>query len=431
MATKDSIKTNSQKSTQKTVPKTIEVKQETKTVSKPETKQEVKPDYSKLSLEMHEKFKGKISVISKVPVKNRYDLSIAYTPGVAEPCLQIAKNKNEVYKYTSKGNLIAVVTDGTAVLGLGDIGPEASLPVMEGKAILFKEFGGVDAFPIAIASKDVEDIVKTVKLISPGLGGINLEDISAPRCFEIEERLKKELDIPIFHDDQHGTAIVVLAALINALKIVKKDISKIKIVISGAGAAGIAVTKLLNSYGAKNIILVDTNGAIFDGRIEHMNTIKIQMAKLTNSKKEKGLLKDVIKNADVFIGVSAPNILSVEAASTMNSKSIIFAMANPISEIMPDEAKKAGAFIIATGRSDYPNQINNVLAFPGVFRGTLDVRASTINEEMKFAAAIALSSMIKNPTVDKIIPSAFDVDVAKNVALAVRNAACKTKVNRI
>ena len=415
MTTKNSIKNNAQQVNPKTK----------------ETNPEIKPDYSKLSLEMHEKFKGKISIASKVSLKDRYDLSIAYTPGVAEPCRYIAKNKDDVYKYTSKGNLIAVVTDGTAVLGLGDIGPEASLPVMEGKAILFKQFGDVDAIPIAISSKDVDDIVRTVKLISPGLGGINLEDISAPRCFEVEERLKKELDIPVFHDDQHGTAIVVLAALINSLKIVKKDIAKIKIVISGSGAAGIAITKLLNSYGAKNIILVDTNGAIYDGRTEHMNPVKIQMAKVTNPKKEKGQLKDVIKNADIFIGVSAPNILSVEAAKTMNSKSIIFAMANPVSEIMPEDAKLAGAYIIATGRSDYPNQINNVLAFPGVFRGALDVRAKTINEEMKFAAANALANMITNPTVDKIIPSPFDADVAKNVAFAVREAAIKTKVNRI
>ena len=420
MKTQNSKKNNMQSDTQL-------VMQETK----PVVKSEIKPDYSKLSLEMHEKFKGKISVMSKVPVKNGYDLSIAYTPGVAEPCRQIAKNKNDVYKYTSKGNIIAVVTDGTAVLGLGDIGPEASLPVMEGKAILFKQFGDVDAIPIAIASKDVEDIVKTVKLISPGLGGINLEDISAPRCFEVEEKLKKELDIPVFHDDQHGTAIVVLAALINSLKIVNKDIAKIKIVISGSGAAGIAITKLLGSYGAQNIILSDTKGAIYDGRLENMNPAKIAIAKITNPKKEKGELKDVIKKADVFIGVSGPKILNIESASTMNSKSIIFAMANPISEIMPEDAKKAGAYIIATGRSDYPNQINNVLAFPGVFRGTLDCRASTINEEMKFAAAYALASMIKNPTVDKIIPSPFDADVAKNVAKAVREAAIKTNVNRI
>jgi len=391
----------------------------------------VKYDYAKLSLEMHEKSVGKISIISKVPIKNSYDLSIAYTPGVAAPCLQIAKNKDDVYKYTSKGNIIAVVTDGTAVLGLGDIGPEASLPVMEGKAILFKQFGNVDAIPIAIASKDVDEIVRTVKLISPGLGGINLEDISAPRCFEIEERLKKELDIPVFHDDQHGTAVVVLAALINALKIVKKDISKIKIVISGSGAAGIAITKLLKNYGANNIILLDTKGAIYNGRIEHMNPAKIAIAKVTNPKKEKGELKDVIKNADLFIGVSGPNTLNIEAAKTMNNKSIIFAMANPTPEISPDDAKKAGAYIIATGRSDYPNQINNVLAFPGLFRGTLDVRAKTINEEMKFAAAIALANMIKNPTTDKIIPSPFDIDVAEGVAKAVREAAIKTKVNKI
>jgi len=388
-------------------------------------------DYAKLSLEMHAKNHGKISVISKVPVKNRYDLSIAYTPGVAEPCMHIAKNKCDVYKYTSKGNLIAVITDGTAVLGLGDIGPLASLPVMEGKAILFKEFAGIDAIPIAIDSKDVEEIVRTVELISPALGGINLEDISAPRCFEIEERLKKVLDIPIFHDDQHGTAIVVLAGLINSLKLVNKKFSDIKIVISGVGAAGIAVARLLLRYGAKNIILVDTKGALYDGRVEHMNDAKIVMAKISNPKKEKGSLADVIKKADVFIGVSAPGVLTSYMIESMNDKPIVFAMANPVPEIMPDIALKSGTFILATGRSDFPNQINNVLAFPGLMKGALSVRASTVNDEMKIAAAEALAGMVENPVQDKIIPGPFDKDVAKNVTEAVMAAAIKTKVNRI
>jgi malate dehydrogenase (oxaloacetate-decarboxylating) len=388
-------------------------------------------DYNALSLKLHEKNKGKISIKSKVPLKNRLDLSIAYTPGVAEPCRQIYANKEDVYKYTSKGNIVAVITDGTAVLGLGDIGPEASLPVMEGKAVLFKEFADIDAIPIAIASKSVEEIIKTIKLISPMLGGINLEDISAPRCFEIEQRLKKELDIPVMHDDQHGTAIVVLAGIINALKISKKKLSDIKIVISGVGAAGIAIAKLLLNYGAKNIIMVDSLGAIFYGRTENMNLVKQEIAKITNPNKECCDLDHVMKNADVFIGVSAPNLLKKEHVKSMNSKSIIFAMANPIPEIMPDLAHSAGAFIVATGRSDFPNQVNNVLAFPGVFRGALDVRAREINTEMKIAAAEALAGMVKKPTVDKIIPSPFDKGVALIVADAVKKAAKKTRVNRI
>ncbi|MGV8150116.1 MAG: NAD(P)-dependent malic enzyme [Candidatus Woesearchaeota archaeon] len=390
-----------------------------------------KLDYNALSLKLHEKNKGKISIKSKVAIKNRTDLSMAYTPGVAEPCRMIAKNKDDVYKYTSKGNIVAVITDGTAVLGLGDIGPEASLPVMEGKAILFKEFSGIDAIPIALSTKDVDEIVRTVKLISPMLGGINLEDISAPRCFEIEERLKKELDIPVMHDDQHGTAIVVLAGMINALKLAKKSLSSVKIIVSGAGAAGDAITRLLSFYGAKNIILVDRAGAIYDGRKENMNPEKDSISKITNPHKEKGQLQDVIKNADVFIGVSAPNILTPEIVKSMNNKPIIFAMANPIPEIMPDIAQTAGAFIIATGRSDFPNQINNVLAFPGVFRGALDVRAREINTEMKVAAAIALAAMVKKPSTEKIIPSPFDKGVAKTVAKAVMDAAKKTRVNRI
>lgn len=391
----------------------------------------IKHDYSKLSLELHKKNNGKLAIVSKVPVKNKYDLSLAYTPGVAEPCRQIAKNINDVYNYTSKGNLIAVITDGTAVLGLGDIGPHASLPVMEGKAVLFKTFADIDAVALAINTKDVNTFVETVKLISPAFGGINLEDISAPRCFEIEERLKKELNIPVFHDDQHGTAIVILAGLINSLKLVKKNLSDIKIVVSGAGAAAIATTKLLISYGAKNVILVDTIGAIYAGRLEHMNAMKIEMSKITNPKLEKGLLKDVIKNSDVFIGVSAPNILTSSDVSTMNSKSIVFAMSNPNPEIDPIDAVKGGAYIVATGRSDYPNQINNVLSFPGLMKGSLIVRAKEVNTEMKIAAAEALALMIKKPTLDKIIPSPFDKNVAKIVTNAVKNAAIRTKVNQI
>lgn len=388
-------------------------------------------DYNTLSLELHKKNKGKISIKSKVPLKNKSDLSIAYTPGVAEPCRRIAANKEDVYKYTSKGNIVAVITDGTAVLGLGDIGPDASLPVMEGKAVLFKEFADIDAIPIAINSKNVDEIVQTIKLISPMLGGINLEDISAPRCFEIEERLKKELDIPVMHDDQHGTAIVVLAGMINALKLSKKKLSEIKIIISGVGAAGVAIAKLLIRYGAKNVIMADSLGAIYDGRTENMNPMKLAIAKITNPNKECCDLNNVMKNADVFIGVSAPNLLKKEHVESMNPKSIIFAMANPIPEIMPDTAHAAGAFIVATGRSDFPNQINNVLAFPGVFRGALDVRARKINEEMKIAAAEALARMVKKPTIEKIIPSPFDKGVVQVVAEAVKKAAKKTKVNRI
>ena len=391
----------------------------------------VKHDYSKLSLELHKKNKGKLAIISKVPVKNKYDLSLAYTPGVAEPCKQIAKNINDVYTYTSKGNLIAVITDGTAVLGLGDIGPEASLPVMEGKAVLFKTFANIDAIALPINTKDVNTFVETVKLMSSAFGGINLEDISAPRCFEIEERLKKELNIPVFHDDQHGTAIVILAGLINSLKLVKKKLENVKIVVSGAGAAAIATTKLLVDYGAKNVILVDTVGAIYNGRIEHMNPIKIEISKISNLKMEKGLLKDVIKNSDVFIGVSVSNILTSVDVHNMNSKSIVFAMANPTPEIMPEEAIKGGAYIVATGRSDYPNQINNVLSFPGLMKGSLLVRAREVNTEMKIAAAEALASMIKKPVVNKIIPSPFDKDVAKIVANAVKLAAIRSKVNQI
>jgi malate dehydrogenase (oxaloacetate-decarboxylating) len=388
-------------------------------------------DYKKLSLQMHEKKKGKLEIRSKVPLKNRHDLSVAYTPGVAEPCLKINQNKDDVYKYTSKGNLVAVVTDGTAVLGLGDIGPEASLPVMEGKCVLFKAFADVDAIPIAINSKEADDIVRTIKMISPSLGGINLEDISAPRCFEIEERLKRELNIPVFHDDQHGTAIVTVAGLGNALKLAKKSWGSIKIVMSGAGAAGTATTKLLLKKGAKNIVVVDRAGAIFEGRIENMNLEKEALARITNPRRERGTLQAVMKNANVFIGVSSPGLLTEDMVKSMAPKAIIFAMANPIPEIMPDIAKKAGAFIIATGRSDFPNQINNVLAFPGVFRGALDCRAKEINEEMKLAAADAIMSAVKKPTASNIIPDPFTPGLAKKVAKSVIDAAKKTKVNRI
>lgn len=386
-------------------------------------------DKKEEALKFHRDHKGKLEVISKIPLKSKQDLSIAYTPGVAFPCLEIEKDIETAYEYTAKGNMVAVVTDGTAVLGLGDIGALSGLPVMEGKAILFKEFGGVDAFPICIDSKDPEKIIETVKLISLGFGGINLEDISAPRCFEIEERLKKELNIPVFHDDQHGTAIVVLAGLINSLKITNKTLSNVKIVINGSGAAGIAITKLLVKYGATNIILCDSKGAISKYRTD-LNATKIEILKITNQNNQIGKLKDVIIGADIFIGVSAPAMLTTEMVSSMN-EAIIFAMANPTPEIMPDDAKKGGAKIIATGRSDFPNQINNVLAFPGVFRGALDVRASEINDEMKIAAAQALAAMVSNPTPDKIIPGPFDEGVAKNVAEAVKKMALETGVAKI
>lgn len=389
-------------------------------------------NYFEESLKVHEANKGKIEVISKLKVETRDDLSIAYTPGVAEPCKRIHENKEDVYKYTAKGNLVAVVTDGTAVLGLGDIGPEAGLPVMEGKAILFKEFAGVDAFPIALASKDPDDIVKAVKLIAPGFGGINLEDISAPRCFEIEERLKKELDIPVFHDDQHGTAVVVLSGVINALKIVKKNIEDIKVVVNGAGAAGTAIAKLLLSLGVKNLIACDKVGILYDG-IENVDDAKKALAKISNPDKIQGSLTDALVGADVFIGVSAPGILKADMIKKMNKDSIVFAMANPIPEIMPDEAKEAGVKVIGTGRSDFPNQINNVLAFPGIFRGALDVRAKEINEEMKIAAAYAIANFVKEEelTPDNVIPSALDKEIAKVVADAVAKSARETGVARI
>ncbi|MBM7870699.1 malate dehydrogenase (oxaloacetate-decarboxylating) [Clostridium pascui] len=389
-------------------------------------------DYKEMSLKLHEEKCGKVEVISKVTVKNREDLSIAYTPGVAEPCRRIYEDVENVYKYTAKKNLVAVVTDGTAVLGLGDIGPEAAMPVMEGKAILFKEFADVDAFPICLDTKDVEEIIKTVKYLSPTFGGINLEDISAPRCFEIEKRLKEELDIPVFHDDQHGTAIVVLAGLLNALKLVDKKIENAKIVINGAGSAGISICKLLMARGARDIIMCDLKGALVEGE-EWMNKAQVEIAKVTNRSFEKGTLKDIIKEKDVFIGVSGPNVLNAEMVSTMNKDSIIFAMANPAPEILPEEAKKGGARVVATGRSDYPNQINNVLVFPGIFRGALDVRAREITEEMKLAAAEAISSIVKDEELTEtyIIPDPFNKEVVKAVSRKVGEIAIKTGIARI
>jgi len=384
------------------------------------------------SLHRHEEWKGKIEVVSRVPVGSKEDLTVAYTPGVAQPCLEIQKDIDKSYELTRRHNLCAVITDGTAVLGLGDIGPEAGMPVMEGKCVLFKSFGNVDAFPICIKSKDVETIVNTVYLISGSFGGINLEDISSPRCFEIERKLKEKCDIPIFHDDQHGTAIITLAGLTNALKVVGKKKEDVKIVTSGAGAAGISIVKLLLSAGFKNIVMTDRKGAIYEGR-EGLNWIKEEMAQVTNLNKEAGPLKEVIKGADVFIGVSAPGTINGEMVKTMNRDPIIFACANPMPEISYEEAKEAGAKVVATGRSDYPNQVNNVLAFPGVFRGTFDCRASDINEEMKMAAAKALSSLVSDEELneDYILPKAFDPRVGKTVAAAVAEAARKSGVARI
>ncbi|MGL5753938.1 MAG: NAD(P)-dependent malic enzyme [Paraclostridium sp.] len=389
-------------------------------------------NYFEESLKLHEDKVGKIEVTSKIKVETRDDLSLAYTPGVAEPCRKIHENEENVYKYTSKGNLVAVVTDGSAVLGLGDIGAKAGLPVMEGKSILFKEFAGVDAFPICIDTKYVDEIVRTVKLISPGFGGINIEDIGAPRCFEVEEKLKKELDIPVFHDDQHGTAIVVLAGIINALKVVKKKIEDIKVVVNGAGAAGTAISKLLLSSGVKNLIVCDKVGILYRG-IENVDDAKVKLAEITNPDNIKGNLSDALVGADVFIGVSAPGIISKDMVRSMNKDSIFFAMANPTPEIMPDEAKEAGARVIGTGRSDFPNQVNNVLAFPGIFRGALDVRAKEINEEMKIAAAYAIASMIKDEDLNEnnVIPYALDRTVANNVAEAIKKAAIESGVARI
>ena len=389
-------------------------------------------DKKEQALKQHELWAGKIEVVNRASVSTKEELAVAYTPGVAEPCLEIQKDVDLSYKYTRRHNLVAVITDGTAVLGLGDIGPEAGMPVMEGKCALFKAFGGVDAFPLCIRSKDVDEIVNTVKLLAGSFGGVNLEDISAPRCFEIERRLKKECDIPIFHDDQHGTAVVVLAAMMNALKIVNKDIHKIKVVTSGAGAAGIAIIKLLVSMGLENVIMCDRKGAIYEGR-EDLNAEKVEMAKITNKAKEKGTLAEVIKGADVFIGVSAPGTVTKEMVASMAKDPILFPMANPVPEIFPDEAIAAGAKVVGTGRSDYPNQINNVLAFPGIFRGALDVRARDINDEMKVAAAKAIASLVSEEELspEYIIPNAFDERVGKTVSEAVKEAAIKTGVNRI
>ena len=389
-------------------------------------------DYAKEALKMHREWKGKLSVVPKMSIKDKNDLSIAYTPGVAQPCLEIQKDKDLSYELTGRWNTVAVVTDGTAVLGLGDIGPEAGMPVMEGKCVLFKEFGGVDAIPLCIRSKEVDKIVETVSLLAGSFGGVNLEDISSPRCFEIERRLKECCDIPIFHDDQHGTAVVTLAALINALKIVGKDIKDIKVVISGAGAAGVAIIKLLMSMGLKNVIMCDSKGIIYKGR-DRLNEITTQMAEITNTELVKGTLTDAMKGADVFIGASAPGIVTEDMVKSMADKPILFPMANPVPEIMPDLAIKAGAAVVGTGRSDFPNQINNVLAFPAIFRGALDVRASDINDEMKTAAAYALANLISDEelSAEYIIPKPFDPRVKDAVSTAVMEAARKSGVARI
>ncbi len=381
-------------------------------------------DYNKAALEMHESHKGKIEVVSKVQVKTRDDLSTAYTPGVAEPCRKIRDNKEDVYRYTAKGNLVAVVSDGTAVLGLGDIGPYAAMPVMEGKSILFKEFANIDAFPICLDTKDVDEIIETVKRIAPTFGGINLEDISAPRCFEIERRLKEELDIPVFHDDQHGTAIVVSAGILNALKLVGKKPEDVNIVINGAGSAGISICKLLLQIGIGNIVLVDKNGALAKGE-EWMNPAQAAMAEITNKDQQHGSLAEIMKGKDAFIGVSAPGVVTAEIVAGMAKDPIVFAMANPVPEIMPEEAVKGGVRVMATGRSDYPNQINNVLVFPGIFRGALDAKATDITEEMKIAAAKAIASIVTEDELNEeyIIPGAFDERVAKAVAKAVADTA--------
>ena len=384
------------------------------------------------ALKFHEEKRGKLEICSRTPIKDSQDLSLAYTPGVAEPCREIYKDPSKAYLYTRKWNTVAVISDGTAVLGLGDIGPLASLPVMEGKSVLFKEFGDVDAFPIVLDTKDVDEIVDTIVRISPSLGGINLEDISAPRCFEIEKRLKEKLDIPVFHDDQHGTAIVVLSGIINALKIVNKKLENLKVVINGAGSAGTAICKLLLSSGVKNIVMCDINGIIHKEADLQNDALK-ELAQITNPNNETGSLSNAMKGADIFIGVSAPNIVSKDMVSSMNKESILFAMANPTPEIFPEDALEAGALVVGTGRSDYPNQINNVLAFPGVFRGALDVRAREINEEMKVAAAYAIANAISDDELrpDNIIPKAFDLNVQNLVAEAVKNAAIRTGVNKI
>ena len=389
-------------------------------------------DYAKESLKLHYELKGKLEVTPRAKVDSKEALSLAYTPGVAEPCLVIQKDVEKSYELTRRWNTVAVVTDGTAVLGLGDIGPEAGMPVMEGKCVLFKAFGDVDAIPLCVRTKDVEEIVRTVSLLAGSFGGVNLEDISAPRCFEIEKRLKEICDIPIFHDDQHGTAVVTLAGLINALKLTGKKIEEVKIVTSGAGAAGIAIIKLLLSMGAKNVIMTDREGAIYKGR-ENLNPIKMEMAEITNLSMEKGSLSDVIKNADVFIGVSAPGTLNKDMVKSMAEKPIIFACANPIPEIFPEDAKEAGAAVVSTGRSDFPNQINNVLCFPGIFRGALDVRAKDINDEMKVAAAYAIAELVSDQELNAeyILPAAFDERVKDAVAKAVAEAAKKSGVARV
>lgn len=384
------------------------------------------------ALQVHKELRGKLDVVGKMKLETKHDLSVAYTPGVAEPCIEISKDYDKMYEYTMKSNMVAVVTNGTAVLGLGNIGAGAGLPVMEGKALLFKEFAGVNAFPICIDTLDPEEIIKTVKLIEPTFGGINLEDIKAPECFYIEERLKAELDIPVFHDDQHGTAIVTLAGLYNSLKLTGKKIEEIKIVINGSGAAGVAIAKLLMLAGAKNIIMCDTKGALVEGD-ERLNESKLEIAKVTNREMEKGTLGDVIKNKDVFIGVSAPHVLTKEMVESMNAEPIIFAMSNPTPEIMPDVAKAAGARVVATGRSDFPNQINNVLVFPGIFKGALEVRAKAITEEMKLAAARGIANLIKDEDLNEeyIIPNALDKSVADSVAAEVKRIAIESGIARI
>lgn len=389
-------------------------------------------DIKEKALKQHEEWQGKIEVTSRAKLETPEDLSIAYTPGVAEPCLKISEDTDLSYKYTRRGNMVAVVTDGTAVLGLGDIGPEAGMPVMEGKCVLFKEFGGVDAFPLCVRSKDVDEIVNTIALLAGSFGGVNLEDISAPRCFEIEKKLKERCDIPIFHDDQHGTAVVTAAAMLNALKVTGRKLEDIRVVTSGAGAAGIAIIKLLVSLGLKDVIMCDRKGAIYEGR-EGLNAEKEEMAKISNREMRKGSLAEVLKGADVFIGVSAPGTVTPEMVKMMAPNPILFPMANPVPEIMPDLAKEAGAAVVGTGRSDFPNQINNVLAFPGIFRGALDVRAKDINDEMKVAAAYAIADLIdeKDLNADYIIPNPFDKRVAPAVAKAVAEAAKKTGVARI
>lgn len=382
------------------------------------------------ALKMHKEHRGKVGIYSKVSVNNANDLSLAYSPGVAEPCLEIYSDDSKVYDYTSKGNLVAVVSNGTAVLGLGHIGPKAAMPVMEGKAVLFKSFADVDAFPICLGTTDIDEIVKTVKLLEPTFGGVNLEDIAAPQCFEIEERLRKECDIPVFHDDQHGTAIVTAAGLLNALKLNNKKIEDIRVAVNGAGAAGVAIVKLLLRMGVKDVILCDTKGIIYEGRPVGMNPFKDEMAKITNREKKQGTLADALVGADVFVGVSAAGAVTQEMVRSMHRDPIIFAMANPVPEIMPDEAKEAGALVVGTGRSDFPNQVNNVLAFPGIFRGALDVQAKEINEEMKLAAVNAIAGLIAAEELkpDYVIPDPFDSRVAAHVAAAVAKAAIDTDV---